>query len=121
MLKFRLRTSAMEMARPTSRIGKMVPINCSPLVCASVMELTRLLITKTNAAGSRFRSRAVITTPDVSPELVAQVSLKAQVMVERLVLKLFKVIAGPKKSWWVDFLVLNCRADYPDIQSQLPQ
>ena len=75
----------METASPSTRMGKIDPISSSPLDSASEMELTRPLKINTNAAGNKLRSTAVITTPDVSLELVAQVSLKAQEMVEMLV------------------------------------
>jgi hypothetical protein len=46
--------------------------------------------------------------------------LKAQEIVEMLVWKLFKVVAGPKGYWWMDLSVLIRNADYPDILCQLP-
>lgn len=66
-------------------MGRIVPMCSSPLESASEMELTRLLATNTNAAGSKFCRMTVIITPDISLELVAQVNLKAQEMVEMLV------------------------------------
>jgi hypothetical protein len=63
---------------------------------ASDIEFTRLLAINTSTAGSKFRSMEVTTTPVANVECVAQVSLKAQVIVEILVLKSFKAVDCPR-------------------------